>query len=152
MKTMKSMIDHQIWANRELLDGLRKHEGSNREALMLFHHLATAEQVWITRLNGQSSSHLQPWTDDADLVSLEKLIDANERSYSAYLEGLGEERLDDMLSYRNQSGDAFETSIRDILTHVALHGQYHRGQINRALRQASGMPKALDYILFARLP
>jgi uncharacterized damage-inducible protein DinB len=67
-----------------------------------------------------------------------------------YLADLTEEQLDSDLTYANQSGVEFRTPIRDILTHVALHGQYHRGQINRILREAGGEPQPLDYILFVR--
>lgn len=151
METIKRMLNHQMWANRELLAAVRDNGGGNQEALNLFRHVATAEQVWITRLNGESSAHLQLWADNADLASLEELVAGNEQRYGAYLDGLSEERLDDSVTYANQSGTLFQTSIRDILTHVALHGQYHRGQINRILRESSGEPKALDYILYTRL-
>ncbi|MUT64664.1 DinB family protein [Paenibacillus sp. NEAU-GSW1] len=151
MQTIKRMIDHQVWANRQLLTAVRESGGDNPGALRLFRHLAIAEQVWMTRLNGKSSAHLQIWTDNAELASIEELLAENERSYLAYVEAITEERLDDNVTYANQSGTLFHTSIRDILTHVALHGQYHRGQINRALREASGEPAALDFILFSRL-
>ncbi|RAP73396.1 DinB family protein [Paenibacillus montanisoli] len=151
MKTIKRMMEHQLWANRELLSGVRESGKDNREALKLLRHIAVAEQVWITRLSGESSGKLQLWTDDAELASLTELIASNESRYAAFMDGLTEERLDDIVTYANQSGTVFHTSIRDILTHVALHGQYHRGQINRVLREASGEPKALDFILYARL-
>ena len=34
-----------------------------------------------------------------------------------------------LVTYKNSKGTEFRNSKRDILTHVALHGQYHRGQI-----------------------
>ncbi|WP_308637147.1 DinB family protein [Paenibacillus silvisoli] len=151
MKTIKRMLEHQMWADRELLAGVRASGADNREALKLLRHVAIAEQVWVTRLSGESSGKLQLWTDDAELASLEELYADNEARYAAYLDSLTEERLDEVLTYANQSGTVFHTPIRDILTHVALHGQYHRGQINRVLREAGGEPKALDYILYARL-
>lgn len=151
MQTIKRMIDHQIWADKQLLAGLRANGGSPADAVRLMRHLATAEQVWITRLNGQSSAHLQLWTDDADLDSLEQLLASNEASYRTYADDLTEEKLDEMVSYANQSGVMFGTSVRDILSQVVLHGQYHRGQINRALKEAGGTPQALDYILYARM-
>lgn len=150
MKTIKRMFEHQLWADRQLLDAVRKSGGGNPEALRLFRHLAIAEQVWIIRLNGGSTAHLQLWADDADVDSIEALIASNEQQYTAYLAALTEERLDEVLTYANQSGTVFRTPIRDILTHVALHGQYHRGQINRILRETAGEPRALDFILFAR--
>lgn len=151
MKTIQTMIDHQIWANKRLLEAMRAGGADNREALKLFRHLAIAEQVWIARLNGESSAHLVLWSDDGSLEEIESLLAGNEERYAAYLAALTEEKLDEILVYANQSGAAFRTPIRDILTHVALHGQYHRGQVNRAIRQASGEPAALDYIVYSRL-
>jgi uncharacterized damage-inducible protein DinB len=37
-----------------------------------------------------------------------------------------------------------------MLTHVALHGVHHRGQIAASLRSNEIEPPALDYIRFAR--
>jgi len=59
-------------------------------------------------------------------------------------------RLIKIISYKNSSGRAFQNSVRDVLMHVALHGQYHRGQINLQLR-ANGMePVNVDFITFVR--
>ncbi|THF81653.1 DinB family protein [Cohnella fermenti] len=151
METLRRMVRHLFWADRELAAGVEASGGDNREALRLLRHVAIAEKVWLTRLNGGSSVSLQLWRDDAELGEIKALFADNERGYDEYLDTLSEDRLDDMISYTNQSGTGFRTSIRDILTHVALHGQYHRGQINRAIRQSGGEPRGLDFILFSRL-
>ena len=52
--------------------------------------------------------------------------------------------------YRNSAGNDFENSVGEILTHVALHGHYHRGQIARAMRAAGREPVYTDYIGFVR--
>jgi uncharacterized damage-inducible protein DinB len=44
----------------------------------------------------------------------------------------------------------FQTPIKDLLMHVALHGSYHRGQIAQALRLAGGEPVNTDFITFVR--
>ncbi|MWC29870.1 DinB family protein [Paenibacillus sp. MMS18-CY102] len=151
MKTIKRMIEHQMWANRQLLAAIDDCEGDVQEALNLFRHYMIAEQVWGMRMNGESTAHIQLWIEDADLASLGQLIASNEARYRELMESLTEERLDSVLSYANQSGAEFQTPIRDILAHVSLHGQYHRGQINRIMREASGKPGAVDFILFSRL-
>ena len=150
MKTIRCMIEHQAWANRELLNAVRASGADNRDALKLFRHLLMAEQVWLSRLNGGGITRFSLWSDDAGLDEIEAMIEINESQYATYLSGLKEERLDEVLTYANQSGKVFRQKIRDILVHVALHGQYHRGQVNRALREASGEPASLDYILYAR--
>ncbi|MFB9275174.1 DinB family protein [Cohnella cellulosilytica] len=150
MQTIRRMMDHMYWADDALLAGLRGHSDENGEIGRLFRHLLIAEQVWVTRLEGKSSAHLTLW-EESDVASLEPLARDNEQRYKRYIEGLAEADLDRMLDYANQSGAKFRTSIRDILIHVALHGHYHRGQINSALRRQAGIPVALDHILFARL-
>jgi uncharacterized damage-inducible protein DinB len=37
-----------------------------------------------------------------------------------------------------------------MLTHVAMHGSYHRGQIAAALRAGGDIPSPTDYIAFVR--
>lgn len=39
-----------------------------------------------------------------------------------------------------------ETALGDTMAQVALHSQYHRGQINSLLRRAGGEPPLVDYI------
>jgi uncharacterized damage-inducible protein DinB len=41
--------------------------------------------------------------------------------------------------------------VKDILTHVGLHGVYHRGQIALLARQGGGTAVATDYIIYTRL-
>jgi uncharacterized damage-inducible protein DinB len=78
------------------------------------------------------------------------LIEENNRNFSELLASLSDANVDDQVVYKNSTGKEFTTSIRDILTHVALHGQYHRGQINRVLRGEGLEPVNIDFITFAR--
>ncbi|GEM_PF-734066 len=151
MRTIRRLLEHLTWANKELLAGLREQPNASGEIGRLFRHILIAERVWVTRLEGGSSAHLTLW-EESDIAPLEELARDNERRYKRYIAGLSESDLDRMLDYANQSGVRFRTSIRDILIHVALHGQYHRGQINNALRRQAGSPVALDYILLTQVP
>ena len=56
-----------------------------------------------------------------------------------------------MVEYRNSRGVVFQNTVAEILTHVALHGSYHRGQIAMRVRAAGGVPVTTDYIVFRRL-
>lgn len=150
METIRRMLEHQQWADRRLLDSLRRSGGGSSEARRLLRHILIAEQVWALRLEGRGTSHLRLWAEEDDLDALARLLEDNAQRYAAILPGLTEARLDEQLEYRNQSGVPFRTPIRDILAHVALHGQYHRGQVNRLVREAGDEPQALDYIVYAR--
>lgn len=148
METMKKMFEHIHWANSIIFETLEKPDHSS-EPLKLFTHILHAEHIWMTRLKGLDSSHLPIWSD-GDLAICEKLIKQNEEAYRAFLDKIDDTELNNVITYANSKGKAFETTIRDILTHVALHGHYHRGQINMLLRQQGAEPVQLDYIAFVR--
>lgn len=151
MKTIKCMMDHLYWANGRILDALEESETKNKDLLKLVRHVAVAERVWLSRLQGKGSTQYSLWEEAEDLSAIWTMFEENAEQYRVYIEGLEESELDEMVDYSNQSGVPFRSSVRDILSQVILHGQYHRGQINRALRIESAEPVQVDYITFARL-
>ncbi|MZQ83320.1 DUF664 domain-containing protein [Paenibacillus sp. 5J-6] len=151
MKTIKSMMNHLYWADGRILDALEKSATKNKDLLKLVRHVAVAEIVWLSRLLGKGTEHYALWEEAEDLTAVRTMFEENAEQYRVYIEGLKESELDEMIDYSNQSGVQFRTSVRDILLQVILHGQYHRGQINRALRIDSAEPAQVDYITFARL-
>ena len=67
------------------------------------------------------------------------------------MSSLTEAELDRAITYASSAGQVFSTEIREILVHVALHGQYHRGQINARLRAGGTDPVNVDFIMYSRL-
>jgi uncharacterized damage-inducible protein DinB len=148
LETIQSMFKHLHWANQRILETLQNGQ-ENKKAINLFSHILHAENVWYTRLKGADSSHLPIWSE-ISLESCVELVNQNHHNYDEFLSTLSNSDLDQLVSYKNSNGTKFDNSIRDILTHVALHGQYHRGQINQLLRAANNEPISVDYILFRR--
>ena len=66
------------------------------------------------------------------------------------IENLSEADLDSPIHYRNTRNQEFTSRIVDILTHVVIHGAYHRGQIARVLGVSAGSTVNTDFITFAR--
>ncbi|TKH38561.1 damage-inducible protein DinB [Paenibacillus polymyxa] len=151
MKTIKCMMDHLYWADGRILDALEESKTKNKDLLKLVRHVAVAERVWLDRLQGKGSAQYSLWEETEDLTAIRTMFEENAEQNRVYIEGLKEFELDEMIDYENQSGVPFRTSARDILSQVLLHGQYHRGQINRALRIESAEPAQVDYITFTRL-
>ena len=141
------MYEHIDWANQRILETLQSIEEENQEVNRLFSHILFGERIWITRLKGLDSSQLPVWSD-VDIEICAELVMLNEVSYKKYLTDLVEPDLDNLIFYTNSKGTEFKHSARDILTHVALHGQYHRGQINTKLRATSYEPVNIDFIKF----
>jgi uncharacterized damage-inducible protein DinB len=63
---------------------------------------------------------------------------------------LSPERLSDSIAYRNTKGEFWTNSVADVLTHMALHSGYHRGQIALLVRAGGSTPSPTDYIAFIR--
>jgi len=143
------MYEHLNWANHRLLEILQNNEDENQDVIGLFSHILFAEKVWITRLLGLDSSRLPIWSD-VDLEVCAELVMQNEESLTRFITELANTDLDRLVFYKNSKGKEFKNSVRDILTHVALHGQYHRGQINLQLRAGGIEPVNMDFITFVR--
>jgi len=149
LKTIEIMFEHLNWSNRQILKVLQTYEGVNQQTIRLFSHILLAEHVWFTRLKGLDSSSLPIW-DDVSLEDCSRLCNENQKHYNEFLTQISDDNLEHIIHYRNSSGKEFQNTLREILTHVALHGQYHRGQINLQLRGAGFDPKPIDFIFFRR--
>ncbi|HWJ79889.1 MAG TPA: DinB family protein [Niallia sp.] len=142
------MFDHVNWANQRILEALQGSK-ENQEITRLFSHILLAEKVWITRLQGKDSSQLPIWLE-IDVEGCAELVKENEERYKSFLTPLTNEDLDNVIAYRNSKGTEFKNSVREILTHTALHGHYHRGQINSKLRACGLEPINIDFITYVR--
>ena len=140
------LFAHLDWADRRALDMLRATPVP--DAVRRFAHVLGAEEVWLARLEGRPSA--QPVWPDLTLDECVALADANRAGWAAYLAALAPAALAGELDYRTTDGRPFRSRVEDILVHVALHGQYHRGQVALLVRAAGGEPSGTDFIAFAR--
>jgi uncharacterized damage-inducible protein DinB len=143
------LFRHADWANRRVLALLQNTHNPSEKARRIFAHVLAAEQVWLMRLRGEDSSELEIWPD----LSLEECaakVKKNAAEYRQYLEVLSEEKLEEIMTYRNSQGLEFRNPVRDTLTHVSMHGSYHRGQIALLIRSAGHEPVNTDFITFVR--
>ncbi|WP_172254305.1 DinB family protein [Saccharibacillus deserti] len=148
MDPVSQMFRHLDWANQTLLAALQN-AGASGKPLTLFTHLLNAERVWLTRLQGADSSQLPIWSE-SDAALCAELMRRNAEGFEAFLADAEASDPSRPVSYKDSRGTPFTNSVGDILLQVALHGQYHRGQINMQLRQDGYTPVNVDYIMFVR--
>ena len=147
LDALRQLFAHVEWADGILLAAIR---GGNApaEAVREYAHILGADEVWLARIQGRASR--QPVWPELSAAALEALAGEVHRGYRAVLDGLTDAGLGRVVAYTNTAGKAFETVLHDILVHVVLHAQYHRGKINLLLRQAGLEPAPADYIAFVR--
>ncbi len=140
---------HGVWADARMLTALRSATQVPPAALREQAHVRGTQATWLARVKGEQPL-LEIWPD-LTLDGLEEAGQVLDRMLHDLHSGLGRDDIGRVVSYHNSSGGPFETPLADILLHLALHGQYHRGKANAALRAAGVEPVAVDYIVWSRL-
>ena len=135
-------------ANRQVLDTMRETPSLPDRAHSVASHVLAAQRVWLERMTGGTSQtpvwpNLSP--DERDVWLAE-----NHRAFQDHL--ASDPELDAPISYRTSRGDSFQNTPREILTHLLLHGAYHRGQLAASVREAGGTPPKTDLIVHLREP
>jgi uncharacterized damage-inducible protein DinB len=137
------LLRYDAWANAESLASLRQGEPPTR-AVRWMGHIVGAGALWLARLR-QEAPPMPVWPElglDQCAAGLERLA----RDWLRYLEPLTPSDLEERVGYRNSLGEYWTNEVGDILTHVALHGAYHRAQIAAAVRESGGTPAYTDFI------
>ena len=147
LELIRRSLAHSVWADDLLFDALRD-KPSLTSAWREYTHVLGAAGVWLARLEHRPST-VAVWPtltiDEADALRRELAS-----GYERFLNTLDSDALDRSVEYTNSAGQAFRTPICDILQHVTLHGQYHRGKINLLLRQGGCEPAPTDFIAYVR--
>lgn len=139
-------FDH--WANLTSLAALAPAADRAPRSVAWLNHILGAKRIWLARVTGTTPPFgVNPTFGVDDLRG--EFASARD-GWAAFLETLSGADLDRVIRYANLKGDPFETLLGDILAHVPVHGQHHRGQVNADLRAAGLTPPAIDYIHAAR--
>jgi len=143
------LFSYDNWANEQVLLSLQDNldfEESDK-ALGYFAHIAASQEHWYSRIKNQSSN-VTIWPD-YDLPEAFKILKNYSQKWNNLIEA-NKGNLDRIISYKNSKGTPYETMLSDILHHLIIHGQHHRAQIAKLLRNAKITPPATDFIFFTR--
>ena len=144
----RKLFSYDEWAISRSLRSIDTSSAS--EAKLLLSHILLAEKIWLTRLNGNDSAGI-PTFEEFPIEECERMAAELHRGYVKFIDSLSEAALDRSITYKNTKGEEFETPIREILTHVGLHGAYHRGQIAWLVRMGGDTAINTDFITFTRI-
>jgi uncharacterized damage-inducible protein DinB len=147
LEQVKRLIEHAEWANAHLVAALERQPVAD-DIVELFAHVLGAEEVWLSRLEGRSAK-LAVWPA-LGVAQLAATAATNAAGWKAYMGRLTPNDMNRDVSYVNSAGQAFTSTVADILTHVAMHGSYHRGQVSLRIRRDGGTPAPTDFIAFVR--
>jgi uncharacterized damage-inducible protein DinB len=148
MSTLPKLIDHLEWADAKALGALRAAGMPDGRAREIYSHILGSEHTWISRITERTPAiAIWPTLTDAEL---DRYRSENVAELRRIIDKATEVDLARVVSYRTSAGHPYDSTVEDILLHVALHGSYHRGQVAMLLRQGGAEPAATDYIAFIR--
>lgn len=143
---LRSLFTYQAWANDELLEklaSLDSHaQGKERLiAIRLLNHNLVVSKIFAAHLTGARHGYSADNTEDTPaLDALRTDVAAVDRWYLDYLETVAPDHLSEPVPFVFTDGDKGSMSREEMLTHVIIHGGYHRGEVGRLLSQISIAP------------
>ena len=140
------LVGHMRWADAQFADALDLEPIP--EAVRLFAHVASVEHLWYERICGRA--HQYPVWPSFDVARSRAVAAEHADLFEQLIVQADGDALSRIVAYRNSAGRDYRSPASEIITHVAMHGSHHRGQIARVLRQAGREPPYTDYIQFSR--
>lgn len=145
------LFAYDNWANEQVLLSLQENLDQidqADQAVKYYAHIAGAQDLWYRRVEGKAQDDLEVWPEYDLPVALQKITTL----YEQWQQLINNNRsdLERIISYQNSKGISYDTPLADILHHVIIHGQHHRAQIAKLLRNAKIDPPATDFIYFSR--
>lgn len=147
-RQLSKLVDHLGWADRRVLDSLRAMPHPDARALELYAHVLGTEHTWLARIQERAPS-VKVWPQ-LTLAEAAELATENAAALRKLVSSRTSEQLQRKITYSNSAGQAFESTVEDMLLQVMLHGCYHRGQVAMVVRGAGAEPAPTDYIAFVR--
>lgn len=144
------LYEYDSYVNGQVLELLRSIPEATERMRAIMAHMLQAQKLWMRRLRGEDYQNIVIWPT-LSWDECEKLIDESREEWQSFLREITPEELEGTVTYRNSAGKEFVTPVREIMTHVIVHGGYHRGQLAMAVRDLGGEPINTDYISYRRM-
>ncbi len=145
------LFNYDRFANETILKAISD-AGSPTKPTQLMAHLLVAERRWLDRLNQISPYSANGlWPVNFTINHCAQLIREYHEEWMLFLERLSEANFEQVLNYKNSTGDSYSTTIADMLTHVINHGTHTRAQAGQQLKLAGAETLPItDYVYYLR--
>ncbi|NGN43721.1 damage-inducible protein DinB [Mesorhizobium sp. CGMCC 1.15528] len=143
---LQKLYTYHAWANNDLFDKLgaldqEEYKTQLHTALRLINHYYVVARIFTAHLTGEQHGFTSDNTDETPtLADLRAAVTSSDQWYLDYLRRVSTENLAEAMPFIFTDGDKGYMTREEMLTHVALHGAYHRGEVGRILWQLSITP------------
>ncbi len=149
---MKELLIKQInfehWANTELLASMKRAKPLDDRALLLFSHLLSAGNMWLSRVTAQEIT--TTLFQERTIEECETLLQENTKRWIDYIGKAPVEELNRIVDFIFPiDGSKKRISVCDAILHIVHHSSYHRGQIVAKLKGSLDPLPLVTYIVYA---
>lgn len=143
---LQTLYDYHAWANADLFNKLEsvdheKHGTELQTALRLISHYYVVSRIFAGHLQGVPHGFTSDNLEETPaLDKLRTAVVSSDQWYLDYLQTISPTTLSEAVAFTFTDGDKGFMTREEMLTHVALHGGYHRGEVGRVLWQLSITP------------
>ncbi len=110
----------------------------------------SAEWVWFSRIQGTSPTSMLKNEDYPDRAVVRATWDEIETEIRSIVQMLKDAQLEQIIEYKNTSGQVFAQKMSEILAHVVNHSTDHRAQTLAMLHQLGAPTVEQDMIGYLR--
>jgi uncharacterized damage-inducible protein DinB len=159
LELIRDFYEYNEWANRHLLkvaaglgdDNVVYSPGASVTGVVsTMAHVAAAQINWLERWRG-GVNRISTVELASAMWPLDDVRAAFDRSHAGlreYIVSLTDADVDRPLAYKDSRGTANERPLWQLMTHVANHGTYHRGEAAAALTALGHSPGDLDFVFW----
>ncbi|WP_374377328.1 DinB family protein [Dongia sp.] len=138
---LRTLAGYNAWANRDLLDTLAQvdpvlHATEVDAAIRLVNHYHIVGRIFAAHLAGRAHGYTATNTDGTPaLAALRTDLLACDRWFVDYAGTLTPDVAAERIAFTFTDGDRGLMSRAEMVTHVTLHGGYHRGEVGQILKR-----------------
>jgi len=144
VSTLERVFSYKATANAEILAAMRLFDEASPAkeiAVTVLSHTYAVDQIFAANLRRAEHEYTSPNPSRApSLEELSAAIKTSDQWYIDYVSGLDEGQLAERIDFTFTDGLPGRMSREEMLMHVTVHGEYHRGQISLILMQNSITP------------
>lgn len=151
---------YNFWANQKLVSLIPENKSiwdkevksSFKTVTSTILHITDAQNIWLSRINGQSPS---TWSDaaakDQPSSVIGQLLIQSSHNFFMFIDAQLPTFPTKIIQYENMQGITYCNTVEEIVAHSMNHSTFHRGQVITMLREL-GVDKLVstDMISFFR--
>ena len=144
VSTLERVFSYKAKANQEILAAMRQFDDASPAkeiAIRVLNHTYAVDRIFAANLRRAEHGYTSPNPGQApSLEELSAAIKTSDQWYIDYVSRLDETQLAERIDFTFTDGEPGRMSREEILMHVTVHGEYHRGQISLIMMQNSITP------------